>query len=52
MLGVGTVRITSSDRSTPEFVLVGIEDVRKVAVLIDEARRNERRKRGVHIESI
>jgi membrane protein YdbS with pleckstrin-like domain len=52
MLGVGTVRLTSSDRSTPEFVLVGIEDVRKVASLIDEARRHERRKRGVHIESI
>jgi membrane protein YdbS with pleckstrin-like domain len=52
MLGVGTVRLTSSDRSTPEFVLVGIEDVRKVATLIDEARRNERRRRGVHIESI
>jgi membrane protein YdbS with pleckstrin-like domain len=52
MLGVGTVRLTSSDRSTPEFVLVGIEDVRKVAMLIDDARRNERRRRGVHIESI
>jgi uncharacterized membrane protein YdbT with pleckstrin-like domain len=52
MLGIGTVRITSSDRSTPEFVLAGIEDVRQVAAMIDEARRNERRKRGVHIESI
>jgi membrane protein YdbS with pleckstrin-like domain len=52
MLGVGTVRIVSSDQSTPEFVLVGIEDVRQVATLIDDARRKERRKRGVHIESI
>jgi membrane protein YdbS with pleckstrin-like domain len=52
MLGIGTVRITSSDRNTPEFVLVGIEDVRKVAAMIDEARRAERRKRGVHIESV
>lgn len=52
MLGIGTVRITSSDRTTPEFVLVGIEDVRKVAAMIDEARRAERRKRGVHIESV
>jgi membrane protein YdbS with pleckstrin-like domain len=52
MLGVGTVRITSSDQSTPEFTLVGIEDARRVATLIDEVRRKERRKRGVHIESI
>jgi membrane protein YdbS with pleckstrin-like domain len=52
MLGVGTVKLTSSDRSTPEFVLVGIEEVRKVATLIDEARRNERRKRGIHIEQV
>jgi membrane protein YdbS with pleckstrin-like domain len=52
MLGVGTVRITSTDRSTPEFVLAGIGDVRQVAAMIDEMRRNERRKRGVHIESI
>jgi membrane protein YdbS with pleckstrin-like domain len=52
MLGVGTVRLTSSDRSTPEFLLAGIEDVRNVATMIDNARRTERRKRGLHIESI
>ena len=43
---------SSSDQSTPEFLLVGIEDVRKVATMIDEVRRKERRKRGVHIESV
>ena len=53
MLGIGTVRIASSDQSTPEFLLVGIEDVRKRGRrMIDEARRKERRKRGVHIESV
>jgi len=52
MLGIGTVRIVSSDQSTPQFSLVGIEDVRQVATLIDEARRKERRKRGVHIETV
>lgn len=52
MLGIGTIKMTSSDRTTPEFVLVGIEDVRTVAAMIDEARRKERRKRGVHIESV
>jgi membrane protein YdbS with pleckstrin-like domain len=52
MLGIGTVRITSSDRTTPEFMIVGIENVRQVAAMIDETRRAERRKRGVHIESV
>jgi membrane protein YdbS with pleckstrin-like domain len=52
MLGVGTVRVMSSDKTSPEFQLVGIEDVRRVATIIDEARRNERRKRGLHIESV
>jgi membrane protein YdbS with pleckstrin-like domain len=52
MLGIGTVRIVSSDQSTPEFLLVGIEDVRKIAAMIDDIRRKERRKRGVHIESV
>lgn len=52
LLGIGTVRITSSDQSTPKFALVGIEDVRRIATLIDEIRRKERRKRAVHIESI
>ena len=52
MLGVGTVRVMSSDKTSPQFQLVGIEDVRRVATIIDEARRNERRKRGLHIESV
>jgi membrane protein YdbS with pleckstrin-like domain len=52
MLGIGTIKIASSDRTTPEFNLVGIEDVRGVANLIDEVRRKERRKRAVHIESV
>lgn len=52
MLGVGSVKVVSSDQSTPEFYLVGIEDVRNVAALIDNARRQERRKRGLHIESV
>ena len=52
MLGVGTVKLLSSDESTPHFQLVGIDDARRVATLIDEARRQERRKRGLHVESI
>lgn len=52
MVGVGDVKIVSSDQSTPLFYLRGIDDVRAVATMIDEVRRKERRKRGVHIESV
>jgi membrane protein YdbS with pleckstrin-like domain len=52
MLGIGTVRVVSSDQSTPQFSVVGIEDVKKVATMIDDARRQERRKRGLHIETV
>ncbi|MCA9162922.1 MAG: PH domain-containing protein [Pirellulaceae bacterium] len=52
MLGVGTIKITSSDRSHPELVLQGIDDVARVAGMIDDVRRLERRRRGIHIEAI
>lgn len=52
LLGVGTIHITSSDRSDPELTLVGIDKVGQVAGLIDDVRRNERRRRSLHIESI
>lgn len=52
MLGIGSVLLTSSDASTPSFSLQGIEDVRRVASLIDDARRKERRRRGMYIESV
>lgn len=51
-LGVGTVKIISSDQSHPSIEMPGIENVRAVASLIDETRRQERRKRGLHIEAI
>lgn len=52
LLGVGTIHITSSDRSDPELTLIGIDKVGQVAGLIDDVRRNERRRRSLHIESI
>ena len=52
MVNVGTIRITSSDRSHPELVLIGIENVRVVADTIDDVRRKERRRRGLHIEAV
>lgn len=52
LAGVGTIRISSSDRTTPELVMRGIEHVKQVADQIDDVRRTERRKRGLHIEQI
>ncbi len=52
LLNVGTVNVVSSDASHPLLTMRGIANVRHVADLIDNARRTERRKRGIHIESI
>lgn len=49
---VGTVKILSSDASDPVMFLRGIDDVRIVADKLDQARRKERLRRGLHIESI
>ena len=51
-VGVGTITIMSSDTSHPELHLRGIEDVKRIADLIDEIRRKERRRRGLHIEAV
>ena len=52
MLGVGTIRVTSSDRSSPELIMPGIDPVKEVADTIDHARRAERQRRGLFIESV
>lgn len=52
MLGVGKIRVSSSDRSHPELLLYGIDRVPEIATLIDDVRREERRRRSLHIESI
>ena len=52
LLGVGKIRIRSTDRTHPELILSGIDGVAEVADTIDDVRRKERRKRGLHIESI
>jgi hypothetical protein len=52
LVGVGTIRIASSDRTHPELVLAGIENVKTVSELFDGARRAERRRRGLHVEQI
>lgn len=50
--GVGTVVLASSDRTHPQLVLPGIDEVHRIAGLIDDVRRKERRRRGIHIEQI
>ena len=52
MLNVGSIKLESSDRTHPELWLRGIDNVGEVADLFDDLRRKERRRRGVHIESI
>jgi hypothetical protein len=52
MFGVGTIRLLSSDTSDPTLILRGIDDVQRVANLIDNARREERRKRGLYMETV
>lgn len=52
MLGVGTIRLTGSDRTHPELALQGIDRVPEIASLIDDVRREERRRRSLHIEAI
>jgi membrane protein YdbS with pleckstrin-like domain len=52
MLAVGTIRVTSSDRTNPELQMPGIDDVKTVADKIDRARRAERERRGLFIESV
>jgi hypothetical protein len=51
LVGVGTIKIESGDRTHPELVLRGIDDVKLVYDLIDSARRKERVRRGIHIAS-
>ena len=50
--GVGTIRIASHDHNDPELSLPGIENVQRVASLLDNARLAERRRRGLHVEQI
>lgn len=52
IMGIGTIQIKSSDVSHPEFEMTGIAEVQQVADMIDDARRDERRKRGLHIEAV
>ncbi len=52
LVGVGSIRILSHDRSDPSLILPGIERVQDVTSLFDNARLAERRRRGLHLEQI
>jgi membrane protein YdbS with pleckstrin-like domain len=52
LFGVGTIHVSSSDRTAPNLQMPGIDDVKAVADTIDQARRAERQRRGVFIESV
>ena len=52
MLGVGRIIVGSSDRTHPLLVINGLDRVRDVTELLDDARRRERLKHGLYIESI
>jgi membrane protein YdbS with pleckstrin-like domain len=50
LVNTGRIKIASSDRTDPIFYLLGVEDVERVAKLIDTARRDEQVRRGRRIE--
>ncbi len=52
ILNVGNIHVISSDESHPLLIMAGLADAKKIADLIGNARREERRKRGLHIHSI
>jgi len=52
LLRIGTIKLTSSDRTHPVLQLRGVDDARTVADQIDNARRSERMRRGLHIEAV
>lgn len=52
IVGVGTLELFSSDLTDPIIEMPGIDCVGEVAQVIDDARRAERVRRGIHVEAI
>lgn len=52
MLGIGSIRIISSDTTDPTLILHGVEDVENVVTIFDDARRKQRTRHGVHVNRI
>ena len=51
LLNIGTIVVMSSDRTVPQLRMEGIDHVNHVADLIDNTRRAERQRRGLHLEA-
>jgi hypothetical protein len=51
-LNVGTITLTSTDATSPKLPMPGIDDVQRIANLIDDARREERRKRAIYMANV
>jgi len=49
---VGTITLTSTDATDPKLRMIGIGNVQRVANLIDDARREERRKRAIYMANV
>ena len=52
IVNVGKIRLRTSDQTHPTIFFRGIDRVRDVASIIDDARRRERMRRGLHVESV
>ncbi len=52
VVNVGKIRLRTSDQTHPTIFFRGIDRVRDVASLIDDARRRERMRRGLHVEAV
>jgi len=51
-LGIGSILIISSDQTHPRLMLRGIDEVQRVADLIDNTSREQRRLRGAFVEQV
>lgn len=49
---LGTITLTSTDATDPKLRMIGIANVQRVANLIDDARREERRKRAIYMANV
>jgi membrane protein YdbS with pleckstrin-like domain len=52
LFNVGKITLTSTDASDPKLPMPGIDDVQRIANLIDDARREERRKRAIYMANV
>jgi membrane protein YdbS with pleckstrin-like domain len=52
MLGIGSILVISSDKTHPRLTLRGIDDVQRVADVIDNTARDQRRRRSAYVEQI